>query len=258
MRNEEIVEGYFGITTERKKSRLPARLDFWQSATGLFLGLFMIAHMFLVSSILLGDEAMYFVTKLLEGSPIFGAAGNPMVVSAVAAIIIIAFVTHAFLALRKFPINYRQFMQFRTHKNLMRHSDTSLWWIQALSGFALFFLASVHLYVMLAQPHTIGPEASGFRFVKQNFWLLYIVLLFCVELHASIGLYRLCVKWGWFENLGLPTLRKIKMGMSVFFIVLGLCTYGAYVKKGLESTASTIEQAVANDWENFGPKGVSR
>lgn len=257
MRNEEIVEGYFGITTERKKSRLPAKLDFWQSATGLFLGLFMIAHMFLVSSILLGNETMFFVTKLLEGSPIFGAAGNPLVVSVVAAVVIVAFVTHAFLAVRKFPINYRQFMMFRTHKTLMHHGDTSLWWIQALSGFALFFLASVHLYTMLTQPHTIGPEASGFRFVHQHFWLLYIVLLFCVELHASIGLYRLCVKWGWFEGLGLPTLRKIKMAMSVFFIVLGLCTYGAYVKNGLSTNATTIEQAKQNDWNNYGPKGVN-
>ncbi|RAX57699.1 succinate dehydrogenase/fumarate reductase cytochrome b subunit [Helicobacter monodelphidis] len=257
MRNEEIVEGYLGITTERKKSRLPAKLDFWQSATGAFLGLFMIAHMFFVSSILLGGNAMYAITKFFEGSFIFGAAGQPLVVSGVAVIVILAFVTHAFLALRKFPINYRQFMLFRTHKNMMRHSDTSLWWIQALSGFALFFLASVHLYTVLVQPHTIGPEASGFRFVHQHYWLLYIVLLFCVELHASIGLYRLCVKWGWFENFGLQTLRTIKKAMSAFFIILGLCTFAAYVVQGMNSTATNIEEARQNDWNNYGPKGVN-
>ena len=42
----------------RARNRWPARLDFAQSATGLILGLFMWGHMFFVSSILLGYDAM--------------------------------------------------------------------------------------------------------------------------------------------------------------------------------------------------------
>lgn len=239
MQQDKIIEGYLGITPERKKSKTPARLDFWQSATGLFLALFMIGHMFLVSSILISDEAMYKVAKFFEGSFI-SKAGHPAIVSGVAVVIIVVLVVHAFLAMRKFPINYRQFMILRTHKHLMKHSDTSLWVIQAGTGFAMFFLASVHLFVMLTQPDTIGPNGSAYRFVSEHFWLLYIFLLFAVELHGSIGLYRLCIKWGWFEKLGIVNLRRVKWAMSVFFIVLGLFTYYAYVAKGLTQTDPTI------------------
>ena len=34
------IEGFLGKSVEGKKSRIPARLDFIQSASGLFLGLF--------------------------------------------------------------------------------------------------------------------------------------------------------------------------------------------------------------------------
>ncbi|CBG40641.1 fumarate reductase cytochrome b subunit [Helicobacter mustelae] len=251
MQDNKIIEGYLGITQERKHSRLPAKLDYLQSATGLFLGIFMIAHMFFVSSILLGQEAMYKVTKFFEGSMFF-SENQPMLVSIVAVIVIIAFVTHAFLALRKFPINYRQFKILRTHKHLMKHSDTSLWFVQAGTGFALFFLASVHLFVVLTQPDTIGPNTSAYRFVHQHFWILYIVLLFAVELHGSIGLYRLCIKWGWFEKLGLKNLRAIKWVMSVFFIVLGLLSFAAYVKIGLHQEKKSIEYYKMVDDQMYG------
>ena len=41
MREDKIIESYAGVTPQRKKSKNPAKLDFWQSATGLFLALFM-------------------------------------------------------------------------------------------------------------------------------------------------------------------------------------------------------------------------
>lgn len=192
--------------------------------------------MFFVSTILISDEAMLWVTKKFELDFIF-EGGKPIVVSFIAAFVFVVFIAHAFLAMRKFPINYRQCLTFKTHKHLMKHKDTSLWWIQAATGFAMFFLGSVHLYIMMTQPQTIGPVSSSFRFVSEWMWPLYLILLFAVELHGSIGLYRLCVKWGWFDgetpNQTRATLMKVKTIMSIFFIVLGLATFGAYVKKGL-------------------------
>ena len=44
---------------------------------------------------------------------------------------------------------------------MLRHEDTTLWWVQAVTGFALFFLASVHLYQMLMHPGDIGPVRIG-------------------------------------------------------------------------------------------------
>jgi len=42
-----------GLDHKTRKSRWPARLDLIQSASGLFLGLFMWGHMAFVSSILI-------------------------------------------------------------------------------------------------------------------------------------------------------------------------------------------------------------
>ena len=50
-----------------KINRWPARLDLIQSGTGLILALFMWAHMFFVSSILISHDAMYWVSKMFEG-----------------------------------------------------------------------------------------------------------------------------------------------------------------------------------------------
>lgn len=236
--DNNIIESYTGLAKNNKASRMPATLDWLQSATGLVLALFMMAHMFFVASILISDKAMYKVTKFFELNFLSSSGeGCPLVVSVIAFIVFVIFILHAFLATRKFPINYRQFLRFRTHKNMLGHSDTKLWGIQACTGFAMFFLGSIHLYIMMTQPQTIGPVGSSYRFVYQNFWLLYIILLFAVELHGSIGLYRLSVKWGWFEastpQVTLKRLRCFKVFLSVFFIVLGLATYAAYVKKGL-------------------------
>ena len=83
----------------------------------------------------------------------------------VVAAVIGLFVTHALLAMRKFPIDYRQFATFRTQMRSMRHEDTTLWFWQAITGFAMFFLAPGHLHMMLTRPDRIGPSnqptASG-------------------------------------------------------------------------------------------------
>jgi fumarate reductase subunit C len=219
-----------------RKSRWPARLDFTQSATGLALGLFMWGHMLFVSSILLGADVMWMVTKMFEGYFFFGRA-YPGIVSVVVAGVFTLFIVHAALALRKFPINYRQYRAYRDHMGMMRHEDTTLWWWQVVTGFAMFFLASVHLYQMLMHPGMIGPYESAER-VWRGWWPLYLVLLFAVEIHGGVGLYRLAVKWNWFagrdDNATRRNLKKLKWGLSVFFIVLGLATLAAYMKIGYE------------------------
>ena len=129
-----------GLAGTARKSRWPARLDLVQSGTGLVLALFMWGHMFFVSTILISNDAMWTITKFFEGYFFFGRS-YPVIVSFVVAGVIALIVVHAFLAVRKFPINYRQFTLFRGHMKMMRHEDTTLWFWQVLTGFALFFLA---------------------------------------------------------------------------------------------------------------------
>jgi len=218
-------------------SRWPARLDLLQSVSGLFLALFMWLHMLFVSSILLGKDVFWHVARFFEGYHLFGRP-YPILVSFVAVGVFAIFILHAALALRKFPSDWKQYTSFQSHSGAMRHADTTLWLVQVWTGFAMFFLASVHLYTMMTRPETIGPHGSADRIVSDWFWPLYLLLLFAVELHGSIGLYRLAVKWGWFEgrdpDATRRNLKRAKWAMTVFFLALGLLSLAAYIKIGLD------------------------
>lgn len=228
-------------------NRWPARLDVIQGFTGLLLVLFMWAHMGFVSSILLGKDAMYFVARMFEGEPLLGKP-YPLLVSLVAAAVFILFITHALLALRKFPASYQQYRALHRHLVWFRHPDTVLWVLQVFTGFALFFLASVHLYQMAFHPGDIGPYASADRVWTGRMWPLYLVMLFAVELHGGIGFYRLLVKWGVFlgnnPKRNRRRLQKIKWGITVFFLALGLVTLAAYMKIGYEHADRAGERYV--------------
>jgi fumarate reductase subunit C len=203
--------------------------------------------MLLVSSILLGKDAMWTVARLFEGYFLFGRP-LPALVALVVAGVLALVVVHALLAMRKLPINFRQLSAFRDHAKQMRHEDTTLWWWQAVTGFALFFMASVHLYVMLSRPGRIGPFESADRVWSDHFWPLYLVLLFAVELHGGIGLYRLAMKWGWFAgatpDLTRKRLRTLKWTLTAFFMVLGLASLAAYIKIGIEHAPQAGEPYV--------------
>ncbi len=231
MSNETLII-QAGLSERPRKSRLPARLDLLQSLSGLFLALFMWGHMFFVASILLGRDAMWTITKFFEGYFFFDK-DYPWIVSIIVAAVAAIFVLHAMLAVRKFPINYRQYKVYRAHMKSMRHEDTTLWMWQVYTGFAMFFLASAHLYQMMVWPQNIGPYGSGDRMWSDMLWPFYLVLLLAVELHGGIGLYRLAVKWCW-PNAGREFLKKLKWGLTAFFLVLGFATLLAYMKIGYD------------------------
>ena len=234
----DLIEGYLGKTVEGKKSRVPAKLDYVQSATGLFLGLFMWGHMLLVSSILISKDFMYSVTKFLEASFIIDG-GSPILVSIAAFVIFVVFIVHAAMGMRKLPGNFKQYQVMKAHADNMDHKDTKLWFYQAFTGFAMFFLGSIHLYIMMTQADAIGPYASAERVWSNWMWPLYILLLLAVEIHGTIGLYRLSVKWGWFDGKDPKAtrakLKKWKNALTVFFLVLGFATLAAYMKIGYEN-----------------------
>lgn len=232
----EVVIAGVGLADAKTKSRWPAIMDVAQSMSGLILGLFMWGHMFLVSSILISQDAFWAVTKAFKGYFIAGDT-YPIVDSIIVAFIAAVFVVHAFLAMRKFPANYTQYRAIIGQYKLIRHHDTTLWWVQAVTGFMLFFLAFPHLFQMFMYPGAIGPYQSGTRFWS-GWWPLYLILLFAVELHGGIGLYRLAVKWGVFEtkdpDATRKTLTKVKWALTVFFTTLGLLSFATYMKIGYE------------------------
>ncbi|SMF53879.1 succinate dehydrogenase subunit C [Alteromonadaceae bacterium Bs31] len=230
-----------------KPNRWPAYMDIVQGATGLFLVLFMWLHMFMVSSILLGKDAMFWVARMFEGEPLFGKP-YPLLVSGFAVFILITIAVHAFLALRRFPNSASQYRTIHTHISNFKHTDTTLWYVQVVTGFALFFMVGVHLYQLIMNPADIGPYASSDRVWSGMMWPLYLVMLFVVELHAGIGIYRLVVKWGLFlgknPRRNRHRLHVLKWMLTVFFLVLGVLTLVAYMKIGYQHADQAGERYV--------------
>ena len=234
-----------GPADHHRRSPWPARLDLLQSTSGLVLAVFMWGHLFFVASILVSEEFMWAVTRMFEGYFLFGRA-YPGIVSLIVALVALIFALHAALALRKFPASHGQYRAFQAHRRLLRHADTNLWWVQVVTGFLLFFLATPHLYQMLMHPAAIGPYASADRTWSGAWWSLYLPLLFCVELHGGIGLYRLAVKWGWFQGedavRARARLKAVKWALTAFLLVLGLLTLAAYMKIGYEHRGQVGER----------------
>ncbi len=245
MLRDNIVESILGKTTQKRKSKIPAKLDFLQSATGLILAIFIIFHLLFEASILFGKDSMYAITKMFE-LDFFIKGGSPIFISILAFIIFVIFIFHAFLAMRKFPNSYREYLRLKTHAKLMKHSDTNLWIIQITTGFMLFFLGSIHLYTMLTQPENIGPFASSDRVYSDIMWPMYLMLLVSVVLHAGVGIYRLIMKWGWFDGKNpkqnrLKTRKIIKI-VTIIYLIIGLFSLITYIKIGYEHQDSYGER----------------
>ncbi|MDA7816703.1 fumarate reductase cytochrome b subunit [Sulfurimonas sp.] len=225
------VEEKFGV----RKSRMTAKLDYIQSVTGFLLAIFIMGHIVFESSILVSEEFMYSVTLMFEGYFLFGSA-HPEIVSGISAIVFVLFITHAFIAMRKFPSSYKQFKIIREHAKRMQHEDTSLWIVQIVTGFIMFFAGSVHIYMMMTLPSEIGPYQSASRITHDYMWILYSILLVTVIIHAFVGLYRLAIKWGFTEGPNHKVSRKrfkvIMKVMIVAYLVLGFTSLGKYLYIG--------------------------
>ena len=266
-RDAALIAGS-GLDQAGGKSRMPAILDVTQSVSGLLLALFMWGHLVLVSSILVSMDAMYTVTKMFEGYFLFGRSYHWIVTLAVFAVICL-FVLHAALAMRKFPAGFRQYRAMQVHRTTLKHSDTSLWFVQVYTGFALFFLGSAHLFFMLVEPDEIGPYASADR-VWAGTWLIDLPLLLAVSVHAGIGVYRLAVKWDWPRGLNAAmrrrTLKRAIWLMTAVFLLVGLFSLGTYMKIGSEHRDRAGERyrpSAMQQWDGpahllASPKGAAK
>ncbi len=178
---------------------------------------------------------MYKVTLMFEGYYFFGER-YPGIISFLAGAIFIIFIVHAATAMRKFPSDYKKYKIMKEHMSSMKHEDTSLWMLQVVTGFIMFFIGSVHLYVMMTQPSNIGPYASSSRIVDEFMGPLYFVLLISVVSHAFVGLYRLALKWGFMEGKNSKVSRArfklVMKAMILSYIVIGLFSLAKYAYVG--------------------------
>ena len=190
--------------------------------TGLVLALFMWGHMVFVGSILTGNLGFDWLAEKLE----VWFIAQPTVIA-----IFALFLVHAVLAARKIPAQLRERRKMlELGRGMQRvHEESVLWIWQVRTGMIVLVLGSFHLVLMFVDIFTplwgerIGIEAvTSLERVQAGLWLPYAILLVCVEFHASVGLYRLAVKWGMFSKLGRSTLHTIERVILWLFLGLGV------------------------------------
>ena len=204
--------------------------------TGLLLALFMWGHVILVGSILTGERGFDWLAGMLEDYYL----AQPIVF-----IIFAMFLVHAVLAARKIPAQLRERKRMlelskalnasgrervptRTeHSPFRPHVESMLWIWQVRTGMIILVLGSFHLVLIALDILTplygdiTGLEAAtSMARVGAGLWLPYAILLVCVEFHASVGLYRLAIKWG--ADLWLSRQTMHRLEQVIFWVVLGL------------------------------------
>lgn len=209
------------ITTPSEAARRARRetlMEVVQVGTGVALVAFMWTHVMLVSSVLLGAATMDQVAHLMEIT--WGAFIVPPVVT-------VMILVHAVLAARKIPFRLDERAPGIERTAAFMHGDSVTWWIQVVTGMTILVLGITHIWVVVTT-YPITAVKSGVRVHGPYLWF-YIPLLLGVELHASVGLYRAVIKWGWVPR---PLMKRAELIMTLFFLALGSVTLAALWKLG--------------------------
>ncbi len=195
-------------------SRYDASLDWLQMLTGASLILFMWCHMLLVSSVVISPNLMNAIAEFFE-STYMAQVGGPL--------IFLTFLVHFGLAARKIPFRVEGQSTILQHAKMMKHRDTWLWVVQAVTAMIILILGSIHMWVVLNDlPITAAKSAAR----MQHFWwfVFYMVLLPSVELHVSVGFYRIGVKWGFVKAEQRHGFKRFESTLFTIFMVIGIIT----------------------------------
>lgn len=198
-------------------SRLSGSLELATSVSGVALAVFMLMHMSLLSTVLIGAQTMDDLASFLERYYLVQIGAAPLILLAIA---------HVFLAARKVPTTFQQQWTLVSQMRRLNHLDTWTWAFQVLSGAALFAFVSIHLWVMLTglpiEAAKSGDHVSG---VYLWFDIPFVLL---VQGHIFVGLYRIAVKWGllargWaYGALAAYTLAAIGLEYAIMATFFGL------------------------------------
>lgn len=214
--------------------------------TGLVLALFMWGHVFLVGSILTGARGFDWLATMLEDYFI----AQPTIIA-----IFTLFLVHAVFAGRKIPAQLRERKRItelakglrnsgrekvatRTDYSPFRpHLESMLWIWQVRTGMIMLVLGGFHLVLLamdiftpLYGSHAGIESATTMARVSAGLWLPYAILLLCVEFHASVGLYRLAIKWGadrWLSRAAMHAIEQV-----IFWVILVIGSITLFVLAG--------------------------
>ena len=216
---------------QSRQARRELLYELISGASGLFLAVFMWGHIVLVGSILTGERGFDWMATMLEHFYI----AQPTVV-----LVFAVFLVHAAFAARKIPSQLRERRKIlHLSKALNKPGHDSVLWIwQVRTGMVILVIGSFHIVLLGLDVLTplfgdrIGIEArTSLDRVQAGLWLPYAILLLSVEFHASVGLYRLAVKWGAGKLLSRQALLFIER--VIFWLVLGVGTVTLLVLAGV-------------------------
>lgn len=197
-----------------RPGRRDAFMDWIQMLSGASLILFMWCHMLLVSSVILSPKIMDAIAWFFEVT-YMAQLGGP--------VIFLVFLVHFVLAARKMPFTAGDQKTIWSHAQLLKHRDTWLWLVQAGTAMIVLIMGGIHMWVVLNDlPITAAKSAA--RMANGGWTLFYIVLLPVVELHVSIGFYRILVKWGFISTSNRAKAKKAEMILFSVFMVVGILT----------------------------------
>ena len=133
-------------------SKRDAYLDWLQMLTGVALILFLWAHLFLVSSVIIGPGVMNAIAHFFEAT-YMAQVGGPM--------IFLVFLLHFVLASRKIPFRWENQRIIWDQANMLNHRDTWLWLVQAGTAMLILIMGAIHMWVVLTDlPITAAKSAA--------------------------------------------------------------------------------------------------
>ncbi len=205
-------------------------VDLAQSISGVILIGFLWMHMLFVATIVVSPELF---DTLSEGLDKYYLAqiGIPAT--------ILVIIIHIFLAGRRAPLRLRDLRITYRMASLMKHYDTWVWVGQVITALGVGIMASMHLWTIMthwplraatsaARVASNGPADitwGGFTF--PYFIVFYVIFLIFGEYHGGFGLYRILVKWGWFER---HTMGWVLKGITVIIVFLGFFALYTFTK----------------------------
>lgn len=199
-----------------------AYMDWIQMLTGASLILFMWCHMILVSSVIISPKVMNAIAWFFEAT-YMAQLGGPA--------IFLVFLIHFILAARKMPFTAGEQKTIWTHARTLKHRDTWLWLVQAGTAMIILIMGGIHMWVVLNDlPITAAKSAA--RVSSTGWTFFYLILLPVVEMHVSVGFYRIGVKWGLISTATRPKAKRAELILFCAFLTIGLLTIIRFVTLG--------------------------
>ncbi len=217
------------------RPRRDAVLDWFQMLSGAALVLFMWSHMLLVSSVVISPKVMDAIAHFFEAT-YMAQIGGPL--------IFIAFLGHFVLAARKIPFTAPGQETIWAHAKMLQHRDTWLWIVQAVTAMIILIMGSIHMWVVL-NDLPISAQKSSMRVASGGWLVFYLLLLPLIELHVSIGAYRIGVKWGFITTENRLKAKKLELYVFAAFVIVGLITLWVMSSLGSAYLATSAVAPVA-------------